>query len=211
LQREQRETAWRHLLATAGSRYGSADFGTFLKSAEPMLAAKQTAALEAVREYASTLRDRAAESEGLILFGPVGTGKDHLAMAVCRRAILELEVSCRWLNGPQWFGSLRDAISDEQSESKTLADLVRPAVLVISDPLPPVGELTTYQAGWLYRVVDRRYSTRGKITIITVNARDDSEADKRMGPATWDRLCHGAWRVRCEWPSFRKAMRNVNC
>jgi hypothetical protein len=72
-------------------------------------------------------------------------------------------------------------------------------------------ELTTYQAGWLYRAIDRRYSTRGKVTIVTVNVANDAEADKRMGAATWDRLCHGAWRVRCEWPSFRQARRNVNC
>jgi hypothetical protein len=37
------------------------------------------------------------------------------------------------------------------------------------------------------------------------------QAIKRMGAATWDRLCHGAWRVRCEWPSYRKSKRNVNC
>ena len=89
-----------------------------------------------------------------------------------------------------------------------IAELARPDVLCLSDPLPPVGALTQFQATMLYRLVDARYS-RGVPTICTVNVADDAEADERMGVPTWDRLCHGAWKLHCAWPTYRRPAREV--
>jgi DNA replication protein DnaC len=69
-------------------------------------------------------------------------------------------------------------------------------------------ELTPFQASMLYRLVDARY-VRGKPTIVTVNVNDDAEGDRRMGEATWDRLCHDSWKVFCDWPTHRKPAREI--
>lgn len=139
--------------------------------------------------------------ENLILYGPVGTGKDHLAFAVCREAIRSGK-TVRWINGQNWFGAVRDAMDTDKSEASLIAELVRPDLLCLSDPLPPVGALTQFQATMLYRLIDARYS-RGVPTVCTLNVANDAEADDRIGVATWDRLCHGAYKLRCQWPSYR--------
>jgi DNA replication protein DnaC len=144
----------------------------------------------------------------VILYGPVGTGKDHLAFAVCFAAVKSGR-TVKWINGQNFFGTVRDAMDTDRSEASIIADFVRPNLLCLSDPLPPVGALTQHQATMLYRLVDARYS-KGVPTICTVNVASDAEADERMGAATWDRLCHDAWKFNCNWPTYRKPAREIN-
>ena len=199
LAREQaaRDGAVAMLVAQAGRRYASATFLNFVGGP------KQAAAVEYVESWCSAMLD-AWEFSGLLLYGPVGTGKDHLAIAACRQLILERGKSVAWINGQAWFGEIRDSMdSDDRTEAAIIRRLSSPDLLVVSDPLPPFGDLTQHQATMLYRAVDARYS-QAKPTICTVNVADDEEAERRMGVATWDRLCHDAWKLNCSWPSFRK-------
>lgn len=205
-ERSRRQGDLAKLFQTAGERYASCTLGTF-KATTP----RQREVIKAVGEYTDLLRD-AWESTGLVLYGPVGTGKDHLAMAVARIAIEQIGKRVAWVNGQTWFGNLRDSIDKGTPEASMIGQLATPDLLVLSDPLPPAmgkgDELTPYQSSMLYRLVDARYS-RGQVTVVTVNVNDDREADRRMGTPTWDRLCHGAWKVRCNWPSYRKVAREV--
>lgn len=144
-----------------------------------------------------------------MLFGPVGTGKDHLAVGVLAAAV-GADLSVDAINGQDWYGQLRDRISDRESDTEAsfIASLVRPDVLLISDPLPTIGVLTQHQATMLYRVVDDRYS-RCKATVVTLNVENADEAEQAIGATTWDRLCSGAWIVSCRWASARKPLRVV--
>lgn len=191
----------RELNKGAGRRYAGCSLETFKT---PTAHHKKVAA--AVAEYRDTLRERFRESEGLVLYGPVGTGKDHLAYAVASHAAKNISV--RWMNGQEWFGQVRDAMDSNRSEEAIIFSIKTPGLLVISDPLPPVGDLTQHQATMLYRAIESRYAD-GKLTITTINVADDDEADKRMGAATWDRLCHGAWKIHCKWPSYRKPAKQI--
>lgn len=197
-----RRAALSALETGAGSRYAHCRLNNFHVYED-----SQSRVVAALRNYLETLPDRMAACEGVILFGPVGTGKDHLAYAICHAALRKLE-TIGWINGQVWFGRLRDNMDSGKSEANSVAELTRPALLCISDPLPPSGSLTQHQTTMLYRLVDARYSS-GKPTIVTVNVRDDLEADERMGTPTWDRLCHGAWKVHCNWPTHRKPAREV--
>jgi DNA replication protein DnaC len=188
---------WKSLLAAAGARYADCTLSNFRCDCP-----EQTRVVAALRDYIA--EDCPA---GVILFGPVGTGKDHLAFAVCRSA-LKAGKLVRWINGQNWFGIVRDAMDTDRSEASLIADLARPELLCLSDPLPPVGPLTQFQATMLYRLVDARYS-RGVPTICTINVADDSEADERMGAATWDRLTHDAWKIKCNWPTYRQPARTI--
>lgn len=189
---------WKELLFAAGNRYRDCTLENFEANG-----IKQQAIVNMLREYIA-----ADCPENVVLYGPVGTGKDHLAFAICRSAI-KAGKTVRWVNGQSWFGIVRDAMDTDRSEASLIADLARPELLCLSDPLPPVGVLTQFQATMLYRLVDARYS-RGVPTICTVNVGSDSEADERMGAATWDRLCHDSWKLHCNWPSHRKPVREIN-
>jgi len=195
------ESALRRLKAEAGGKYAEAAVANWTASTD-----RQRQVREAVIEYCRTIRERVKAAEGVLLYGPVGTGKDHLAMGIAKAACLE-SLSVRWLKGQEWFGSLRDAIDNDKSEREIFLGLACD-VLVLSDPLPPMGALTQYQASMLYRLIEDRYS-RGGVIVATVNVASDEEADSRMGAQTWDRLKDRAWQIRCEWKSYRKPARVI--
>lgn len=196
VQERQREIQ-RDLLADVGDRYSECRLANFV--ATTPLQQRVVASLTA---YCKSITIRHAKREGLVLYGPVGTGKDHLAFAVARAAVLA-GLSVKWLNGQDWYGQVRDAMDGDTSEATLIRRIASRDFAVISDPLPPIGNLTQHQATMLYRAVEARYAA-GKPTIVTVNVADDNEADMRLGAPTWDRLCHGAGKVKCEWASYRK-------
>lgn len=190
------------LVTAAGERYRGCRLATF-DAPTP----RHVKVIESLLEYTGDLRKRLANREGLVIYGPVGTGKDHLAYAVAREFVLAGH-SVAWLNGQDWFGEIRDAMDSGTTEGKVVSRITIADVAVISDPLPPVGGLTQHQSTMLYRAIDDRYAA-GKLTIATVNVADDKEADTRIGAPTWDRLCHGAWKIQCKWASYRKPARDI--
>lgn len=199
------------LVRAAGARYRTCRFDNFATEAEqPHHAKRKAVALAAAREYAADLPARMLSLAGLVLYGPVGTGKDHLAYCVARQAVIG-GMSVRWLNGQDWFGDLRDGIDEGRAERSTIGQLAAPDLLVISDPLPPLpgSRLGQHQATMLYRAIDDRYCA-GRLTLVTLNVASDDEADSRLGAPTWDRICHGAWKVFCDWPTYRKPAREVS-
>ena len=167
----------------------------------------QQAVIDGLREYATDIPTRYKLGEGLVLFGTVGTGKDHLATAMLRTAC-DVGLTVGWINGQDWFGRLRDRMDTGEQEADEMRRLTLPQVLLVSDPLPPVGSLTQYQVTMLYRLVDERYNA-SKLTFTTLNVGDDEEADKAIGATTWDRLCHGAWKIHCSWASYRQPARKI--
>lgn len=210
----ERAYAWRELVAKAGSRFAGYTFETWLAKTPYQKQIKHH-----VQEWADNVIR--GERHGLVLYGPVGTGKDHLAFAALRHIMAGTSAVVResseyaplgpdrdaltagWQNGRELAGEFRDRITDERTESGLIGRLSAPDLLVLSDPLPPVGDLTPYQADSLYRIVENRYAAN-KITIVTLNVANDAEADQRLGAATWDRLCDRAWKLFCQWPSYRK-------
>jgi DNA replication protein DnaC len=201
-ERRRRVIIFRRLVEAAGNRYRSCTFDSY--QFPPSKAVEyQRQVVAKVREYAEQIDRQVGRGAGLILYGPVGTGKDHLAFSVAGVAVRKFGLSVGWHNGQHWFGRNRDRIDEGGSEDAVIREFRQPDVVVLSDPLPPMGNLTQYQASMLYRAVDARASC-GKPTIVTLNVAGDEEADPRLGVPTWDRLKDGAWMILCAWPSFRK-------
>ncbi len=168
---------------------------------------RHVAVREALRNYGHELGENVKAGRSVILLGPPGTGKDHLVASLVKHAI-KSDVCCRWENGAELFGEVRDRMAADQSEASFVSKYAWPEVLALSDPIPPFGKLTEFQAIMLYRIIDARYSA-GKPTWVTINAESQSDAESKLGPQVVDRLAHNALIVACNWPSYRQPSERV--
>lgn len=144
---------------------------------------------------------------GLVLFGEVGTGKDHLLAAMLYEAASR-GLTVDWTNGVDLFGKVRDLIDikgDDGKESKLVNHYRLPDVLAISDLVPPVGGPRQYSAEWLFRIVDARYREM-KPTWVTVNAVNSEQAGELLTFPVVDRLKDNAVCISCAWSSYRKRL-----
>lgn len=162
----------------------------------------QAEVLEALRSYVANLRAEVAAGNGIVLFGPSGTGKDHLLCGVACEAILD-GCGVKWINGMRLYGSMRERIGSHESERELLQEYLEPNVLYISDPLPPRGGLTEFQAAGLQQIIDGRLRQRRPLWV-SMNVANSKQADELMGASLVDRLKPGSIGAFCDWPSYRK-------
>ena len=161
-------------------------------SASPKLPAAQIRDLAALRWLAS--------GESVILYGTVGVGKSHIAQALAHLAIRS-GADARFLKTSRVLASLAGGRAD-RTWDKRLAELTRPAVLVMDDF--GMRELTAPHADDLYELISER---SGKSLILTSN----------RSPADWyplfpnpvvaesllDRLINNSHQVFMNGPSYR--------
>ena len=192
--------AWHSFLKDIGARYTQARLENFVITEET-----QRKAMALVRAYLHDIDAQMESGNGLVFYGPVGTGKDHLAIAAGREAICAGYTVC-WRSAQKIFSDFRDSFSDDSGENEAdlLRSLLLPEILIVSDSVPSHGGLTEFQGNVLYRIVNARYSEL-KPTWATLNVIDIAEAQRRVGMAAIDRLTHGATAVSCYWPSHRQA------
>lgn len=204
-ERTRRHGEWRKLAAKIGDRYSNSDLRKWKCYGEDIDHERQKAVVKQVSDYIHQLPERVNAGSGLVLFGPPGTGKDLLASVAMREAILTHGLTVEWVNGAELFGAMRDAIASETPEQRLLSKWIKPKILVLSDPLPPWGNLTEFQAISLFRIVDARYRNNCP-TWVTLNVADGAEAVTRMGSQVVSRLRHGAVSCVCNWPDFRSVI-----
>ncbi|TFE27627.1 ATP-binding protein [Frankia sp. B2] len=116
---------------------------------------------------AAAIRDLAAlrwlgNGESVILFGPVGVGKTHIAQALGHQAV-RTGADVRFTTLSRALADLAGGHADG-TWTRRLAELARPAVLVLDDFA--MRELTATQADDLYELVRER---AGKSMILTSN------------------------------------------
>lgn len=163
-------------------------------AASPKLPAAQIRDLAALRWLAA--------GESVILYGPVGVGKSHVAQALGHLAIRQ-GAEVRFTKTSRLLAHLAGGHAD-RSFDKRLAELVRPAVLILDDFA--MRELTPAQADDLYELVSARAST-GRSLVLTAN----------RAPVDWyplfpnpvvaesllDRLINTSHQVFMNGPSYR--------
>lgn len=190
-------SVWNRLTGPMGARYRDCTLGNFIVDERVV---NQKKVVEQLQKYAENIRERVADGQGLLLFGPSGTGKDHLLTGLSRVAVKH-ELTIRWVNGSTLYRSMREGIGDDEEE--LVNRYIYPSILYLSDPIPPVGSLTPFQASTLFAIVDGRYREK-KATWASMNVGDGQEAAQRVGSAIADRLRDGAISLNCNWPSYRK-------
>lgn len=162
----------------------------------------QARALELANDYAASIRERVDSGEGVVVYGPVGTGKDHLMVGLMYVAV-GAGLTVQWVNGLDLYGQFRDRIDGEQSEAALVNSLASADVLAISDPVPPFGRVSDWQAATMFRIIDRRYRDLKPI-FVTANLGSGREGEDRLGVAVVDRLRERATSIHCEWSSYRR-------
>jgi DNA replication protein DnaC len=187
------------MLLLVGERYADCGFSNF-DLGNDADTPKRKENLETVTAYATNILEHRAAGRNLILIGERGTGKDHLATAVMRHAILKgLQVA--FTRGTSLAKMMVSAVSGGDTvEDRFLAcDL-----LCISDIEPKQKEeaTATVMAGFL-ELIDERY--RRKLpTLVTSNSKVRGDMIKAIGDRVVDRLLHDAVVVRSTWKSYRE-------
>lgn len=204
-ERCERIARWQSLCSKVGDRYSNCVLARWKYHGDQSQQDRQRAVISRVAEYMRQLPERVQGGCGVLLLGPPGTGKDFLVSALMREGVLAHGMKVEWANGVDLYAAFRDAISGETSEKKLVSQWVVPSVLVLSDPLPPRGALTDFQASMLFRIVDSRYRAM-RPTWVTLNVQDRNEACDRMGSQVVSRLADSALTCRCEWQDFRSVV-----
>lgn len=111
---------------------------------------------------------------GLLILGPIGTGKSSAAALVCKEAA-RLEKSIRWSYVPD----LCDAIAQNAVGREKEIKLQAAADLLVWDDFG-VRDLADWEIGYLDQIVEARYRQR-KPMIVTSNwLADDLRGDARL-------------------------------
>lgn len=169
----------------------------------------QREVVDLVKDWADKFEQRVKRGEGLVLLGPVGTGKDHLAFGAVARGVSAVGSSALWVACRELFSNSRDAMVGDEGERRFVRTFLAPDVLILSDPTPPVGDgLTSWQSDLLFRVVDARWRAF-RPTVVTANFADDRDAENAVGAPTWDRINDRAFVAVTNWGSYRNASRRL--
>lgn len=146
------------------------------------------------------------EKSPILIVGPCGTGKSHLAQAIAHSAIRR-GIDALFFTQTQLFKLLQTARATGQYDKK-FQSLVKIPVLIIDDfGLKP---LRAIQDEDFHDLIAERYEKAA--TIVTSNLAFDEWGDafpnKLLGAATIDRLGHAAYKIVLEGTSYRTANRS---
>jgi DNA replication protein DnaC len=119
------------------------------------------------------------QRQGYLLWGPVGTGKTHLMVALFRVLTLEYGVPCVFVDFGQLLNDIRRTFRGERKEADIMRPLQDAAVLLV-DELGK-GRATEWELNVLDDIVSRRYNAN-KTTMFTTNFEPRAARGGRGGP-----------------------------
>lgn len=140
--------------------------------------------------------DMAEQRQGnLILWSDLswGTGKTHLALAICNQLIAQ-SIPCRFTTGQNLFNAFGARMDDHQGYNDLLAAAGSTPVLVIDDLDKVHLAQSSFKQSIFFEVINKRY-LRKLPTVITTNARvevtydDITGISDYIGRAAASRLC----------------------
>lgn len=201
-EQRKRDRELQRLLADRGERYAHCRLANFEIQTEAQREIVQT-----LQDYGATIQDHIRAGQGIVLFGPSGTGKDHLLTAMMRLAITQAGQCVKWRNGPALWAELRDRMTTkDRTENDLLKPLIRADILALSDPTAQGAPLTDYERKTFYHIIDERYNRKRPVWM-TVNVSSRQELEELLGVPVVDRLIHETLVLSCNWPSYRRPIR----
>lgn len=149
---------------------------------------------QALQRARTMVADYPYVDRGLLLLGPAGVGKTHLAVAILR-GLLNKGVPCLFFESGSLLKRIQDSYNpiSRTSESNVLAPVYEAEVLVLDELGATIP--TDWVRDTLYQIINTRYNDR-KLTIFTTNFRDErpesveldeAETHTRVGKTKFDR------------------------
>jgi DNA replication protein DnaC len=156
---------------------------------------------------AAAIRDLAAlrwlhAGESVIIYGPVGVGKSHVAQSLGHQAV-RAGADVRFAKTSRVLADLAGGHAD-RTWTKRLAELVRPALLILDDFA--MRELTTQQADDLYELVSERARTSRSLIITSNRSPVDWYPlfpNPVVAESLLDRLINTSHQIFMNGPSYR--------
>ncbi|HEY5882732.1 MAG TPA: IS21-like element helper ATPase IstB [Nakamurella sp.] len=160
---------------------------------------------------AAAIRDLAAlrwlaQGESVILFGPVGVGKTHIAQALGHNAIRR-GIDVRFTKTSRALADLAGGHADRTWERR-LREYTRPGVLILDDFA--IRELTTEQADDLYELISERAAATRPLILTSNRAPTDWYPlfpNPVVAESLLDRLINTSHQLLLDGPSYRPRRR----
>lgn len=151
-----------------------------------------------LQQYADQFKKYRADGMGLLLHGPVGTGKTFFAACVAN-AVVSLGYKARLTN----FEQIEKALWDTEQKTQYMRELMRYDLLILDDL--GTERKSEYMQEIVYNVIDGRYRA-GLPVIITTNLTADelTKTDEIGYSRIYDRILERCLPVKVEGKSRRR-------
>lgn len=156
--------------------------------------------LRIAMEFVNDFHVRHSAGETMVFSGRPGTGKSHLAIAICH-AIMGAGYTAFYINALDVIGMIRSTWrkDGERTESDVLRELTAVDLLVIDEVGVQYG--TDGEKVILFDIINRRYQDQRPMVLLTNQGREGLKT--YLGDRAFDRLREAGRWVPFDWESWR--------
>lgn len=129
-------------------------------------------ALKAIKKWAESIQDYMNDGMGLVISGPTGVGKTHLAQAALKHIVSKNNLSGIFITADRYLDMIYEEtrnngeLSDGYSDPNLLMYMRRVLDVLVLDGLGSERTMTEYARNALSALIINRYEEK-KITVIT--------------------------------------------